>query len=64
MNSLAFEDRSYVLICSLRPGTMLAVLEMIREKFGSAEGYLKTHTSLDDKDIEVIRANILAPKVD
>lgn len=64
MIPLASEDRSYVLISFLRPGTMLAVLGMIREKFGSVEGYLKTHTSLDDKDIEIIRANVLAPKVD
>ncbi|KAK7052863.1 hypothetical protein VNI00_004182 [Paramarasmius palmivorus] len=44
---------------SSRPETMAAVLKMIRERYGGAEGYLKSHTSLDDNDIQHLRQNLL-----
>ncbi|ESK87858.1 protein tyrosine serine phosphatase [Moniliophthora roreri MCA 2997] len=44
---------------SSRPETMAAALEMIRNKYGGAEDYLKSHTSLDDNDIRNLRRNLL-----
>ena len=37
---------------------MLAAIEMIREKYGGAEGYLRTMCGFGDEDISQIRANI------
>ncbi|KAL0961173.1 hypothetical protein HGRIS_006146 [Hohenbuehelia grisea] len=42
-----------------RPETMRGFLGVLEEKFGGAEQYIKDHTSLDDDDIKVIRANLL-----
>ncbi|KAG6819094.1 hypothetical protein H0H93_015513 [Arthromyces matolae] len=39
--------------------TMLAVLLMIREKFGGVEAYLKSHAGLTDEDLFRIRGNML-----
>lgn len=44
--------------CLNRKDTMRATLAMIREKYGSAEGYLKQNTSLTDDDIARIRENL------
>ncbi|KDQ17048.1 hypothetical protein BOTBODRAFT_30437 [Botryobasidium botryosum FD-172 SS1] len=44
---------------SARAETMLAVLEMMREKFGSIENFLKIYTSLTDDDLAAVRANLL-----
>jgi len=44
---------------SSRPETMAATLKMIREKYGGAEGYLKSHTSLSDEDLQTLRRNLL-----
>ncbi|SJK98109.1 uncharacterized protein ARMOST_01366 [Armillaria ostoyae] len=44
---------------SSRPETMVATLQMIREKFGGAEGYIKAYTSLEDRDIEMLRQTLL-----
>ncbi|KAK0459275.1 protein-tyrosine phosphatase-like protein [Desarmillaria tabescens] len=44
---------------SSRPETMVATLQMIREKFGGAEGYIKAYTSLGDEDIEILRQRLL-----
>ena len=38
---------------------MLATIEMIREKYGGAEGYLKAKCGLGVEDLEKIRANIV-----
>ena len=38
---------------------MLATIEMIREKYGGAEGYFKVKCELADEDLERIRANII-----
>lgn len=38
---------------------MLATIEMIGEKNGGAEGYLKVKCELADEDLEKIRANII-----
>ncbi|KAH7928265.1 hypothetical protein BV22DRAFT_1030920 [Leucogyrophana mollusca] len=47
---------------SSREENMLAVIAMIRDKFGGAEGWIKSATSLKDEDIEKIRKNLLVPK--
>jgi hypothetical protein len=39
---------------------MAATLNMVREKFGGADGYLKTHTTLTDEDLNKIRQNLLS----
>ncbi|KAK0226492.1 protein-tyrosine phosphatase-like protein [Armillaria fumosa] len=44
---------------SSRPETMVATPQMIREKFGGAEGYIKAYTSLEDQDIEMLRQSLL-----
>jgi len=38
---------------------MAAVLDMIREKFGGAEQYLKTHLNMTDDCILKLRQNFL-----
>ncbi|KAK0454387.1 protein-tyrosine phosphatase-like protein [Armillaria borealis] len=43
---------------SSRPETTVATLQMIREKFGGAEGYIKAYTSLQDRDIEMLRQTL------
>lgn len=37
---------------------MLASLEMIKSKYGGAEGYLKKKCGFNDHDIQKIRMNI------
>ncbi|KAG7091308.1 hypothetical protein E1B28_010354 [Marasmius oreades] len=44
---------------SSRPETMAATLHMIRQKYGGAEEYLKSHTSLNDSDIRQLRENFV-----
>ncbi len=45
-----------------RPECMLATLNMIREKHGGAEEYLKRNTSLKDEDFDILRTVfIMAP---
>ncbi len=38
---------------------MLATLDMIKERYGGAEGYAKDKCGLNDKDIEQIRQNLV-----
>lgn len=38
---------------------MLATLDMIKNKYGGAEGYLKQKCGFEDHDIERIRLNII-----
>lgn len=38
---------------------MLATIEMIREKYGGAEGYLEAKCGFRNEDFEKIRANIM-----
>ena len=38
---------------------MIAFLEFLGEKYGSAENYLKTHLSFSEEDITKIRQNLL-----
>jgi protein tyrosine/serine phosphatase len=38
-----------------RPESMLAMLEMVNKKWGSAEGYVKTMAGLTDEEVEKIR---------
>lgn len=38
---------------------MLAAIEMIRERYGGAEGYLQTSCGLAKEDLEKIRRNIV-----
>lgn len=42
---------------------MLATLTLIRSTYGSAEGYIKTRTSLTDADIARIKRNLLLSSV-
>ncbi|KAJ7826924.1 tyrosine phosphatase family-domain-containing protein, partial [Mycena olivaceomarginata] len=39
--------------------SMAAILVMIREKYGGAAGYLTAFTRLEEKDLDVIRSNLL-----
>lgn len=38
-----------------RPESMLAMLEMVNKKWGSAEGYFKTMAGLTDEDIGKVK---------
>lgn len=38
---------------------MLATLDMIKNKYGGAEGYLKQNCGFEDQDIERIRKNVI-----
>ncbi|KAH7912036.1 protein-tyrosine phosphatase-like protein [Hygrophoropsis aurantiaca] len=44
---------------SSKAENMLAAIAMIRTKYGGAEGWIKTATTLKDEDIERIRQNLL-----
>ncbi|KAJ7125424.1 protein-tyrosine phosphatase-like protein [Mycena epipterygia] len=44
---------------SSKEESISAILAMIREKYGGAAGYLTAHTSLQEKDLDVIRKNLL-----
>lgn len=39
---------------------MLATLEMLRTRYGGAEGYVKQNCGLSEAEIERIRANLTA----
>lgn len=43
-----------------RSANMLATLQMIKEKYGGAEGYIKDKCGLTEEDIEQIRKNLIA----
>ncbi|KAF5358989.1 hypothetical protein D9758_004831 [Tetrapyrgos nigripes] len=42
-----------------RPETMTAFLELLRDRYGGVEEYVKKYCSLTDEDIVTIRANLL-----
>ena len=42
---------------------MLATLQMMSEIYGGVEGYLKTHCSLCEDDIAIIRNNLISEEV-
>ncbi|KAJ7125423.1 protein-tyrosine phosphatase-like protein [Mycena epipterygia] len=46
-------------MASSRPETMIATLKMVRERYGSAEGWVATHTSLTESDLLALRQNFL-----
>ena len=39
---------------------MLATLQMISEKYGSVEGYVKTCCGLLEEDIAIVRSNLVS----
>lgn len=39
---------------------MSATLQMMSEKYGSVEGYLKTYCGLLDEDIAIVRSNLIS----
>ena len=44
---------------SHRSETMIAFLQLLGEKYGGVESYLKTHVGITDEEIHIIRRNIL-----
>lgn len=48
-----------IIIENDRPANMLATLEMIKIKYGGAEGYLKQKCGFEEQDIERIRMNVI-----
>lgn len=40
---------------------MSNVLDIIDNKYGGAEGYVKDHLGMTDDDIEIVRNNLLVP---
>ena len=45
-----------------RPESMLAMLEMVAEKWGGAEGYVKGACGLTDDEVERVRVVLTAPE--
>ena len=45
-----------------RPEWITAFLNHFREKYGTAEDYVKERVGISDEDIEKIRANLLVPE--
>ncbi|KAJ7350862.1 protein-tyrosine phosphatase-like protein [Mycena albidolilacea] len=46
-------------MASSRPETMAATLNMVREKYGSADKWVTSHTGLNEQDILALRRNFL-----
>jgi len=42
---------------------MLAFLQMLRERYGGAEVYVKSHCGFSDDDIDIIRRHIVSPAI-
>jgi len=42
-----------------RSGTMTAFLELLHNKYGGAEGYVKLYAKLSDEDVATIRRNLI-----
>ena len=42
-----------------RKENMMATLEMIEERYGGAEGYLRDMLAFNEEDITIIRTNLL-----
>ena len=45
---------------SSRPEVMAMTLEMIRERLGGVEAYLRNYADMTDSDLETIRQNLLS----
>ncbi|KAJ7072923.1 protein-tyrosine phosphatase-like protein [Mycena amicta] len=45
---------------SSKPENMLAILQMVREKYGGAEGWIASRTSLTSEDVLLLRSSLLA----
>jgi len=41
--------------------TMIAFFDLLEEKYGGVETYVKTYTGLTDEDLKTIRSNLVAP---
>jgi len=39
---------------------MIAFCNLLEEKYGGVETYVKSHTGLTDEDLRVIRSNLVA----
>jgi hypothetical protein len=50
----------YKLTFVLRYESMLGTLQMMEEKYGGVEGYVKTYCKLTDEDIAIIRKNLVS----
>jgi len=42
-----------------RPGTMTAFLELLQNKYGGAEEYVKHYAKLSDEDIAIVKRNLV-----
>lgn len=42
--------------------TMLAFMQMLEERYGGAEAYVKKYCGLTDEDLQAIRSNFVAAK--
>jgi len=41
--------------------TMVAFFDLLEEKYGGVETYVKTYTGLTDEDLKTIRSNLVVP---
>jgi hypothetical protein len=40
---------------------MIAFFDLLEEKYGGVETYVKTYTGLTDEDLRIIRSNLVVP---
>lgn len=52
--------RNYKLIYVPRYETMMGTLQMMSEKYGGVEGYVKTYCRLTEGDIAIIREHLVS----
>jgi hypothetical protein len=54
----ALDQPGFAEMCGTQAKTMLSFLEMLDEKWGGVEGYVKKELGLVETDIELIRQNL------
>lgn len=45
-------------LCGIKADTMHGFLELLEQRWGGVEGYMKEELGLTDRDIRIIRANL------
>ena len=56
------ESIGMVQLCNVRANAMVGFLQAVDESFGGGvEGYLKSHLGFNQRDLDIIRANLKAP---
>jgi hypothetical protein len=54
----SFDQPGFAEMCGIQAKTMLSFLDMLGERWGGVEGYVKEELGLEDGDIERIKENL------